>query len=220
MSVAKGIFKGVTKSANEFVEAGYRFGVLGVLDEAMAKTIQPVFGVVTGTASGLMGKGLNLTNASGLSKITHTLGWGAGRVSVGITKPLFKTGGSALKNTGADLVNWSRRAGNFGRKVADFGFEKTTEGGMNSLLGYRAKKRTARVLMAGAVGIGVTSGMGEARYNTGLKTAVNGIMNTQGVAITPGSVNPSYTPVKRVNNHGATGELPLALHRQRNTGYL
>jgi hypothetical protein len=47
------------------------------------------------------------------------------------------------------------------------------------------------------------------------------MMDTEGVAVVPGSVNETYTPIfdrgrgRKVNNYNADGNLTLALHNRR-----
>ena len=202
--------------------------VLGGSDALMRGVFHTGQGVVSGLWSGLSGKGLKLSNVGTYDKLTRTLGYSVGKtLNVTVGRPVVSTAWYLTKNTPKDFVKWSNRIGAVGRGTRDTFFKKATKeeienGAEGVMFGYKARAGTPLALTAGAIGIGVAQGAGEADYNLGLRTAVNGVMDSEGVAITPGSINPSYTPVhgRGVSNHGATGELPLALHKQRTSGFL
>lgn len=205
--------------AGRLAEAGARYSVPGLLDEAMGQVFETgmkgIWGGVTGLADGLMGKGLNLTNTSILGGALKTVGWGATRAATTIAKPIGWAAGQLIKNTPADAMHLAK----VGKGIFNMGFKKTTREGIGVLGKHEARIATPWLLTAGAVGIGVASSAKEERFNLGLRTAVNGIMDTEGVSLTPGMVNPSYTPISRgkaINTHGADGDLVGALHRGRN----
>lgn len=218
MSKASILGKIMGSKAGRLVEAGARYSVPGLLDEAMGQVFETgmkgIWGGVTGLADGLMGKGLNLTNTSLLGGALKTVGWGATTAATTIAKPIGWAAGRLIKNTPADAAHWAK----VGKGIFNMGFKKTSRQGIGVLGGHEARMATPWLLTAGAVGIGAASSAKDERFNLGLRTAVNGIMDTEGVSLTPGMVNPSYTPIKGkpINNHGATGDLVGALHRGRN----
>ena len=194
-----------------------KYSIPGLLDSAVGaigtQVIGGAVGMVSGLGAGLVGKSLKYTNSSVLGNLGKTIGYGVGAVGSLGAKPVMHAGKKILGHTPKDINHFSKLlTGTFG-----LGFKKAGKNSTHSLFGYEARAGTGWALAGGAVGLGALSGTGQERYNLGLKTAVNGIMDTEGVALTPGVVNQSYTPVY---NHGATGQLGLELHKRRNTGYL
>ena len=198
-----------------------KYSIPGVLDDVGTAVFGSGVSMVSGFGAGIMGKSLSLTNVGMLGKATKTMGYGVGIAGVAVAKPVLKAGAKITMNTGDDILNWASKSRKVGAGVRDTLLKKPgpNSTGINSLLGYEARNGAPWVLAAGAVGLGVAKGADNYDYNLGLRTAVNGVMDTQGVAVTPGSVNPSYTPLyqksKKVKNFGATGDLTLALHNQR-----
>lgn len=198
---------------------GFNGGFIGIMHTGQ--------GLISGAWTGLRGGKLKLTNVGAFDKLTKTLGFGIGKtVNATVGRPVVKVAATLTKNTPKDFVQWANRVNNLGTGVKNTFFKKATkeeiEAGEHTLFGYKTRALTPMALTVGAAGYGIAEGAGEADYNLGLQTVVNGMMDTEGVVTTPGAINPTYTPVNRhgVNNHGATGELPLALHKQRTSGYL
>lgn len=202
--------------------------VLGTINGTVGGVFHTVTGVMSGAWHGISGNELKLTNKGLFDKLTRTLGYGVGKtLNVTVGKPTVGAAWYLTKNTPKDIVKWSSRFGKFGTGVRDTFLKKATDEEIKAgehLFGYKARALTPLALTGGAIGMGIADGAGEYNYNLGLQTAVNGIMDTEGVEVVPGSINPTYTPItprgKHVSNHGATGELPLALHKQRTSGYL
>lgn len=204
--------------------------ILGGANSVIGGTFHGVQGVISGAWTGLRGGKLKLSNVGITGKVTRALGYAAGKpLNVFVGRPAVSVVGELTKNTPADFMKWTNRFGKLGHGVRDTLLRKATkeeiESGEGVLFGYKARALTPLVLTGGALAYGIAQGAGEADYNLGLQTTVNGIMDTEGVEVTPGSINPTYTPVhphkgKQVSSHGATGELPLALHKQRTSGYL
>lgn len=202
--------------------------VLGTMNGVLGGTFHAAQGVMSGAWKGISGAELKLTNKGLFDKLTNTLGYGVGKtLNVTVGKPAVSAAWYLTKNTPKDFIKWSNRFGKLGTGVRDTFLKKATDEEIAAgehLFGYKARALTPLALTAGAIGIGVAEGAGDYNYNLGLQTAVNGVMDTEGVEVVPGSINPTYTPVtpkgRHVNNHGATGELPLALHKQRTSGYL
>lgn len=202
------------------------FGIQGAIDQAMAETIQGAFkgtwGVVSGTFKGIAGMDAGLHNKSALGKITGGLGYGVGRVIGAPIRPVgkvaFGVGAHIVKtapNDAKEMFNLGKRIMN---AVTTTDVDDYADLGIG-LMGRRIKKPVGIALGAGAIGLGAMSGAGEADYNFGLRTAVNGIMDNQGVATTPGGINQTYIPIhrnKQINNHGADAGLVFAMHNRRN----
>lgn len=217
-----GIIKGV---ANVF--RGGAFGIQGALDQAMAGVFmgaaKGTWGVTSGLFKGIAGMDAGLHNASLLGKVTGGIGYGAGRIIGAPIRPVGKFAFGASMHMGSTLGHDAGKALELGKKLVNAatttkGVDKYADLGVG-LMGRRMKKPVGWALGLGAVGLGAAGAAEDHSYQFGLKTAVNGIMDTQGVAVTPGSVNPSYTPIKRgkgINNHGATGDVVFAMHNKRN----
>ena len=99
-------------------------------------------------------------------------------------------------------------------------FKKAKPGAPNQMFGVKARRFVPSLLALGAIGVGIAKSKADEGYNLKMKTAVNGIMDTQGVAVAPGSINNSYTPVTGggINNHGATGDVAFGMWNSRHTG--
>lgn len=201
-----------------------RFTILGMADGLFGTAFKVGGGFVTGVMHGLGTIQKPLKNVGVLGMVPHLMGRAVGKTAVTVAKPILHGGWTLVKNTPRGAMSAGRSARFAGRTARKMFMKKAAEGEAKSLFGYKVRSWVPNALAIGAIGIGVAQGMGEARYNLGVETAVNGIMDTQGVATVPGTVNPSYTPVynrpKGINNHGADGSLVLAMHKQRNTGYL
>lgn len=203
---------------------GASFGIQGFLDQAMSNVVGGVLktggGFISGAFKGIGKMDAGLHNKSLLGKVSGGLGYGLGRVAGAPIRPLAKgaayVGGNITKSIPGDIVT----AFGLSNKLFN-GLTTEAPGTLGELgiglAGRRIKRPAALALSAGAIGLGAAGAIEDHSYNFGLKTAVNGMMDTQGVAVTPGSVNQSYTPIHRkpINNHGATGQLGFALHNQR-----
>ncbi len=215
MAFLKNIFKGA------------QFGVQGALDQVMAGTMQGVmkgtWGVVNGAFRGVAGMKSAVHSATGIGKVTHGLGYGAGRIIGAPIRPIaaITIGGTAkvaksIPHDTKALYNLTKKILNSTTTTRNLDeFSEVVPG----LFGRRMKRPVAQAIGAGAIGLGIMSGMEDESYNLGLKTAVNGIMDTQGVFTTPGAVSQTYTPVyrnKKINNHGADADLVFAMHNRRN----
>lgn len=209
-------------------------GLQGIIDRAMGKAVGGVFkgagGFVTGLGRGLSNQASNAYSKAGIGKITNSLGYGIGRVaSVPITGLGF-AGVGAFKGLKATLprdIEWAKKAGHGAfMKMTKETPKDLAEKGYIGIGGRIVNKPTAWGISAAAVGIGMAKGVGDSDYNIGIKYATNGIMDTEGVALTPGSVGASFTPVtgRKKNNGlrdlGTDGALGFALHDQRNTGQI
>lgn len=206
----------------EVMKATGKYGIHGAIDKTFQNTLSDVGGIVTGMMRGMgvTGKGkLDLKNASIFGVATRTLGFGIGRVGVTVAKPFMKLGYQVVANTGSSIVGFGGAAGKLGRGLGKTFLKEAKDGAEYSFLGYEARALTPHFIAAGAIGVGIAKGADNADFNTGMMTAINGMMDTQGVSVVPGSVNQSYTPLRqrgrKINNFNADGNLPLALHNRR-----
>jgi len=205
------------------IKATAKYSIHGGLDQIFQNTLHDVGGLVTGFGRGIgvIGGGLDLTNTSFLGAITKTLGYGAGKAGTTIAKPIIRVGGAAIKNTPEDLMRWGSHTSKVLKGIRKLGFKEAEEGAEYSFMGYQARAGLPHVVALGAVGYGMWEGASQEDFNMGLRTAVNGMMDTEGVAVVPGSVNNSYTPLyergrgRKINNYNADGNLTLALHNRR-----
>lgn len=204
------------------IKATGKGGLQHGIDQTFQNTMSDVGGLVTGflRGTGAIGKGkLDLKNVSLLGAVTRTLGWGVGRAGVTVAKPIIKVGSHVVTNTGASTIKLGHATGKLGKGIGKTFFKEATDESVNSFLGYEARWFTPHVVGIGAMAYGVAEGAGEADFNMGMMTAVNGMLDSEGVGIIPGSVNASYTPLhqanRRVNNYNADGNLTLALHNRR-----
>lgn len=211
-------------------------GIQGILDRLVAKSVGGVFngtaGFVTGLGRGFSNSAPDAYNKVGIGKITSMLGHGIGSLA---SYPLRALGYSGY-GVGHSLYNSLPKDWAYLKKVGYGLYKNTTkeipqdlvDKGYAGLGGRIVNKPTAWALGVGAIGLGVMDGSKNSDYNIGIKYAVNGIMDTEGVSVTPGSVFDSYTPVydrgRRKNNGlrdlGTDGSLGFALHNQRNSGQI
>lgn len=205
---------------------GAQFGIQGAVDQAIAGafmgTMQGTWGLVSGAFKGIAGMDSALHNASAIGKVTGSIGYGVGRVIGAPIRPvgkmLFGAGSHVVKTAPQDAARALEHGKSlFNAMTTTRNIDDFSDLGVG-LMGHRMKRPVGWALGIGALGMGAAGAAEDHSYNFGLKTAVNGIMDTQGVAVTPGSVNPSYTPVhnKPINNHGATGDVVFAMHNRRN----
>lgn len=212
----------------------FKFGLQGMMDKAMGNmvggTFKGVGGFVTGVGRGISGEASNAYNKVGIGKLTHSLGFGVGRVAAIPITGLGFAGLGAYKGIKATLprdIDWAKKLG-YGTfmKMSKEVPKEMIEKGYPGVAGRVINGPAAWGLTAAAVGIGVAKGMSDSDYNIGIKYATNGIMDTEGVGITPGSVGASFTPVTRrkknngLRDLGTDGALGFALHDQRNTGQI
>lgn len=206
------------------LKATGKYSIHGGLDQIFQNTLHDVSGLVTGFGRGIgvIGGGkLDLKNASLLGAVTRTLGWGVGKAGTTVAKPIISVAGEAILNTPESLMKWGGATAKLGRGLGKTFFKEASEDAEYSIFGHQARWFTPHVVGLGAVGYGIAEGAGKEDYNMGLRTAVNGMMDTEGVAVVPGSVNETYTPLyergrgRRVNNYNANGNLTLALHNRR-----
>ena len=214
----------------------FKLGPHAVLDQLMDKAIDGTFkgdgGFVTGLGRGMANQASSAYKWSGIGKVTNGAGYMAGKVANGTAKatsvivgaPTLATGYAVYKTLPRDwewLKKMSYSAWRNGTREVP---EALAERGLIGLGGRIAKPGVGWGLGLGAVGLGVASSAEKFDYNLGLKTLTNGIMDTQGVSVTPGSIMPSYTPVsnskKALRDLGVTGDLGFALHNQRHTGQI
>ena len=216
----------------------FRFGIHGLIDRAINKTTEGAFkgigGFVTGMGRGISKTPSNAFNKSGIGKVTSAIGHGVG---TGVANATI-LGSTGIVTGASKVANW-KSVSNSAIKtlghVKDLSYKAYMAGtrdvtqemidkGYTGLGGRIINTPTAYALGAGAVGIGVMDGMGKADYNFGLKYTVNGVMDTQGVSITPGSVNASYTPIHNKQGNGlrdlGTDQIGFSLHNQRRTGQI
>lgn len=206
------------------VKATGKYSIHGGIDQVFQNTMHDIGGLVTGFGRGLgvFGDGkLDLKNTSMLGAFTRTLGWGVGKIGATVAKPVIAAGQKAVTNTPESLVRWGSATGKLGRGLGKTFFKEASENAEYSLFGYEARMLTPHAIGLGAVGYGIVKGADAEDFNMGLRTAVNGMMDTEGVATVPGSVNQTYTPLyergrgKKINNFNADGNLTLALHNRR-----
>lgn len=209
-------------------------GIQGIMDRMMGNAIGGTFkgvaGFVTGAGRGLSWQKSNAYSKAGIGKITSMLGHGLGRVA---SVPILGAGAlgyGAFKGLKATLprdLSWAKKMSygafkGLSREVP----QELIEKGYTGIGGRIIKPSAAWGITAGAVALGMAKGANDADYNIGIKYAVNGIMDTEGVSLTPGSVGASFTPVtaRKQNNGlrdlGTSGDLGFALHNQRNSGQI
>ena len=217
---------------------GLGLGLQGLLDAGVNKLVGGVFSGTAGFVSG-MGRGLgrqasNAYSKAGIGKVTSALGHGIGYASSYVAQGLGMGGTMAgyglYKGLSKSLPKdwaWLKKA-SYGaykgltREVP----QELIDKGYHGLGGRIVKPGVALGISGGALALGAMKGAGDADYNIGIKYAVNVMMDTQGVGLTPGSVSPSFTPVyqRKPNNGlrdlGTDGNLGFALHNQRNTGQI
>lgn len=204
---------------------GAMFGIQGMLDQAMASTFQKglsgVWGLTSGLAKGVAGLDSGLHNKTLLGKVTGGLGYGVGKTAGIVARPIAKGAGAFGAGFVKSIPNDLKRSVEVSQSLFKAVTREAIDGADDlgiGIGGRHVKRRVAWGLTAGAVAVGSMGAAEDHAYNFGLKTAVNGMMNTEGVAVTPGSVSPSYIPAHRgrpINDHGASGALGLALHNGR-----
>lgn len=212
---------------------GLAYGLQGGLDQGMTSIFGSVMkgagGFVTNSFKGATGAGIDLANKGILGSVTSVLGYGVGSTARILTAPIYHASKSAINPKNLKVGDWMLHQGSGLKSSAENIMKMATrEAGDGAselgigLLGRAVKPSVAWGITGAAVVAGVGNGHKNYNYNYGLKSLANGIMDTEGVAITPGSVNPSFTPVyskgKKINNRGASGDLGFALHNSRNTG--
>ena len=215
-----------------------KLGPQGILDQAMGKAVAGIFkgvgGFVSGTGRGMTRQASNVHNWSGIGKVTSSMGYGVGKVAngvatataVGVGVPLAGTGYGLYKTLPKDWA-WLKNAGyKTWRGVTREVPEELAEAGIVGIGGRIIKPEAAWGLGMGAFVLGGANAAERFDYNMGLKTLTNGIMDYEGVSLTPGSIGASYTPVYNrprgngLRDLGVTGDLGFALHNQRRTGQI
>lgn len=213
------------KSVKDILRAS-QFGIQGALDQTMAEVygsaLKGAFGFVTGAFKGVAGIDSALHNATGIGKITGGLGYGIGRaVSLPIRpvgKFAFVAGAHIVKTLPHDTKEAFKLTRRLFNAATTDNVENYADLGLG-FLGRRIKKPVGWGISAATVGFGMAGAYADFDYNFGLRTTVNGIMDTQGVATTPGGINQTYIPInrnKQINNHGADANLVFAMHHKRN----
>lgn len=204
-----------------------RHGILGVADEAMGDIFATGLAGVSGAFSGLMNKPLSVANKGIVGGSLHAMGHGLGKSVNVASKPLRWGAKTLTKNTPAELSHmgsfFNDKMSGSGSGIRDFFFEHVgSDAGPNSIAGWRAKKRTSALVLGGAAAYGTAGAFSDTAYQHGMATAVNGATAMEGVSNAPGTINQNFSPGARpsIEDHGATGELPLALHHYRGGGYL
>lgn len=212
---------------------GLAFGLQGGIDQGMNSIFGSVLkgagGFVTNSFKGATGASIDLANKGVLGSVTSVLGYGIGGTARMLTKPLYSVGKNAINPKNLKLSDWLLHQTDGLKSAAENTLRAATmevgEGAADlgiGLFGRSIKPAAAWGITGAAVVAGIGNGHKSYNYNYGLKSLANGIMDTEGVAITPGSVNASFTPVyskgKKINNRGASGDLGFALHNSRNTG--
>lgn len=218
-----GIIKNTTKSIGSLINKNLisQFNpVLGGIEAAQSGVFSAGIAALTGVGKGLIGQKPSFKTKNILTAPVHGLSYAAAAGAVGIAKPLIVGGGAiAAKlaiNTPKDLVRQVGGAADATRGAFNAFFKKGN-GGPNEYLGYKARALTPMALTAGAAAIGAGLGVKDHNKDLAKRSLVNGIMDTQGVHVVPGSVNSTYTPMssrKPVKNFGADG-LGFALHKNR-----
>lgn len=212
---------------------GLAFGLQGGIDQGMTKVfgsaLKGAGGFVTNSFKGATGATINLANKGALGSVTSVLGYGVGGTARAITKPFYHAGSTVLNPKNLKVGDWLAHQGrglkSSTKNIMKMATKEVSEdvGELGIGLFGRAVNPAVGWGITGAAALaGVGNGYKTYNYNYGLKSLSNGIMDTEGVAITPGSVNASFTPVyskgKKINNRGASGDLGFALHDSRNTG--
>lgn len=210
-------------------------GPQGILDQLMGRAVTGAFkgvgGFVTGVGRGATRQAANAHNWSGLGKVTHAMGYGAGKIanytataaSVAVGVPLAGAGYGIYKTLPKDWEWLKNAAYKTWRGATREVPESLAEAGIVGIGGRVVKPGVAWGIGVGAFALGAANGAESFDYNMGLKTLTNGIMDTQGVSLTPGSIGASYTPIhskKGLRDLGVTGDLGFALHNQRRTGQI
>lgn len=212
-------------------------GLQGIIDNGIQKATKGVFngvgGFVTGTGRGLVGASSNAFNKTGIGKVTSAIGHGTGK-AVGATAIVTATGAATLLKP-TTLRNVGHTIGQNFKYVKDMSYgifragtkdvtQEMIEKGYPGIGKRIVNAPTAYAITAGAITLGAMDGMAKTDYNFGLKYVTNGPMDTQGVSLTPGSVNPSYTPVYGKKGNGlrdlGTDQIGFSLHNSRRTGQI
>lgn len=212
---------------------GLAFGLQGGIDQGMNSIFGSVMkgagGFVTNSFKGATGAAIDLANKGALGSVTSVLGYGIGGTARILASPFYHMGKKAVNPKNLKVGDWMLHQGkglkssaeNIMKMATKEVGDDTAEMGIG-LFGRAVNPAVGWGITGAALVAGVGSGHKSYNYNYGLKSLSNGIMDTEGVAITPGSVNASFTPVyskgKKINNRGASGDLGFALHNSRNTG--
>lgn len=209
-------------------------GLQGILDRGMGSLIGGIFkgvgGFVTGLGRGVGRQASNAYSKSGVGKITSMLGHGIGKIAslpiMGVGFGVGAIGKSIFKSMPGDY-EWAKRTGSsIFRSISREVPKEMAKYGFTGIGGRMIKPGAAWGITVSAIALGGAKGVKDSDYNIGVKYAVNGIMDTEGVGLTPGTIGASYTPItsRKPNNGlrdlGTNGNLGFALHNQRNTGQI
>lgn len=192
-------------------------------------TIGVIGGLGKGMFSGLAGKKPKFKGGP-LKRLAQGLGWGIGATLGSVGKGVITGGFNAIKfgiplagMSGIKDFNWmSKLVGKSFDKMSVKATADTIAAGTNGIAGRIMKPGFQNAISLTAIGLGALNGAEKADYNIGLRTLTNGIMDTEGVTITPGQVSPNFTPVtipgmrKGLRDTGVSGDIGFALHRNRN----
>lgn len=208
------------------------FGIQGALDQGVADIFTGVMkgatGFVSGAFRGVAGMDQSVKNMGMLGNITKKLGHGIGKVAGApfhfvMNKPAGVAGGNSwFDNLGETLSAYGKDVTRAGSKILDAttttkDAHKFADMGVG-LFGRRVKPAVAWGVSIGAAAYGIGKAEEDHSMNLGLKTAINGPMDSQAAAVAPGSVTNTYTPL-HVGSGGVEG-LGFALHNARKTGYI
>lgn len=217
------------------IGAAARLGIQGLFDVGMNKVFGGVIsgtgGFVSGAARGLAGASSTAYSRAGIGKVTHAMGHAMGSAGNTVARGVVGVGAGVGVGIGRSLprdLSWFSRTsyGAFNSLTRPV-TQELRDMGYYGIAGRIAKPGVAWGVGGAALVLGGMNGVGDFDYNMGLKTVVNGMMDTEGVSLTPGMINPSYTPItsKRKPNNGirdlgTSGDLGFALHNQRSTGQI
>lgn len=218
-SAAKTVFKGAVDATEINVKKMIKSPLTAPFDILSGSIFGGAMAGVSGFGRGLIGakSGISATNI--FTAAPQALGFAAGKAGVAATKPIINVAAYLTKNTPKQAMRVADLAGRAGTGLFHAGFKKSTRPGLHSIGGYEARAGLGLTLGAVAIGVGTVNGVERYDRKLALRSLTNGMMDTEGVAITPGSANATYTPVsgkkRKVNNFGATGEIGLAAHANR-----
>lgn len=218
-NAAKTIFKTTVDAAEINVKKMMKSPITAPFDILSGSIFGGAMAGVSGFGRGLIGakSGISATNI--FTAVPQALGFAAGKAGVAVTKPIINVAAYLTKNTPKQTMRVADLAGRAGTGLFHMGFKKSTNAGLHSIGGYEARAGLGLAVGAVAVGVGLANGVERYDRKLALRSATNGMMDTEGVAITPGSANATYTPVsgkrRKVKDFGATGEIGLAAHANR-----
>lgn len=218
-NILKSIMKNTASGAKHSKDKLVKSAFTAPFDIAMGGIFGGAIAGVTGLGRGVIGAKSGLAATNLFTAIPQAAGYTAGKLGVGVAKPILSVGAHLTKNTPQALTRAGHMFGNAGNALFHAGFKKSTKAGAHSIAGYEARAGLGLVLGAGAIGVGLAKSAESHDYKMAARSAVNGRMDTEGVAVTHGSINETYTPVaprgKKVRDFGATGAVPLAAHNSR-----